>query len=307
MGKSSYFDLSMGQLYLSSFLFGCFQTVSTCLWEEDVSVLGASYITQKPEHLALTLDCCPFGPSISLVSFSMVAGSKSSPTLRTPPSTPKRIRRSAAAFFSPEKSVDASDECASLAARMKNLKLSPKTPSTKVKTSCLSSSPAFSDATTLVLGGSPLKTKKHVLKSSPKGSSSSKGSPLSPKTKKITAPMKTEKVLPMMKSFKVQTKTVSAMKAKVSMKKPSAQAKIVTKGSGGGKKPTKKEPLFTAQLGDEEFVVLWKKWFIGFKAQRGHMTRMKTELGRAACEYRDLVNHNRSFGVGAETWKSFFG
>ena len=87
--------------------------------------------------------------------------------------------------------------------------------------------------------------------------------------------MKTEKVLTMMKSFKLQTaKTVSAMKAKVSMKKPSAQAKIVTKGSGGGKKPTKKQDLFTAELG---LVVLGKKWFIGFKARRGDITRMKNE------------------------------
>jgi len=120
--------------------------------------------------------------------------------------------------------------------------------------------------------------------------------------------MKAEKVLTMMKSFKVQTsKTVSAMKAKVPMKKPSAQAKIVTKGSGGGKKPTKKERLFTAELGDEEFVVLGKKWFIGFHAQRGYITKLKTELGRAACEYRDLVSYNKSFGVGADTWKSYHG
>ena len=150
-----------------------------------------------------------------------------------------------------------------------------------------------------------LKTKKHVLKSSSKGSSSSKRSPLSPQNKKITTPMKTEKVLTMMKSFRVQTaKTVSAMKAKVSMKKPSAQAKIVTKGSGGGKKRTKKQDLFTAELG---LVVLGKKWFIGFKARRGDITRMKNELGRAACEHRDLVAHNRSYGVRAETWKSYRG
>lgn len=112
----------------------------------------------------------------------------------------------------------------------------------------------------------------------------------------------------MMKSFKVQTaKTVSAMKAKVTMKKPSAQAKVVTKGNGGGKKPIRKDRLFTAELGPSEFIVLGKKWFVGFHAERGYTIMMKNELGRAACEHRDLVSYNKSFGAGCETWKAYHG
>lgn len=195
---------------------------------------------------------------------------ESSSSCATPPSTPHRLRRGRAAFFSPQKaSPSGSSPSMSVTKRMRNPALSPKTPMKSLlsKSSDAGNSPTYSQATTLVLGEHSPKTVKkgkhhHSHSASSLSSSSVRESRKSTGKKgKQILKVKARKA---MKSSVI--KSPRAMKAQAVVKKPASKVVGLTKGSGGAGKKVKKDRLFTAEVADGSFVVIAEKYWKDFSA-----------------------------------------
>ena len=223
----------------------------------------------------------------------MVAGSASS--CATPPSTPPRLRRGRAAFFSPQKtSPSGSSPASAVTSRMSKLALSPKTPMKSLisKSPDAGNSPTYSQATTLVLGEHSPKTVKKGKQHSSLPSSSSRESPKS--TGKKGNQIVKVKASKVMKRRVI--KSPRAMKAQAVVKKPASKV-------GGAMKKVFHDRLFTAEISDDSFLVLASKYWKNFSAVPGQITNMRNALGRAFDEYHDLDVFNKSYGEKTEAWK----
>ena len=219
------------------------------------------------------------------------------------PTTPRRgIRRQNAVMFSPEKSASVSPGTDSVASRLRNLAMSPKTPPMKKtpSTSSPGSSPP-SSGRTLKLGGKPMNkaasSRGSVMK---KSTSSSPSSTTSASSKKgmggVMKAMK-KQILKSMKSIIMgKGKKKAATKTQKERKAVKKDAILKPKSNKFGWVPTS----------DANFVFP-KNSFKEWTAAPGQVKMLHQDLCDAWQEHRETLSYNKSHGCSTEALKTFLG